>query len=70
MDKFNVGDKVICFIHGKGIVVSTDDSYDLPIKVEFTDNDCIDNYTSTGKYLEYHYLPTLYLENDSIFEKV
>jgi len=70
MGKFKVGDKVICFIHGNGIVVSTDDLYCYPIKVKFTDSGRFVRYSATGRYLEYHYLPTLYNENDSIFEKV
>ena len=47
---FKVGQKVICKVHGEGVVTEVEDMYTYPIGVDFLDGAWA-GYTSDGKLL-------------------
>ena len=56
---FEVGQEVVCFMHGDGLVIGINNSTDYPVKVRFTDAH-IGFYTIEGKLLEEYKIPNLY----------
>ena len=55
---FKVGQKVICKVHGEGVVTGTDEDGTYPVDVEFIGGEW-DCYTEDGKMFETDDEPSL-----------
>ena len=55
---FKVGQKVICKVHGEGVVTDTDEDGTYPVDVEFVGGEW-DCYTEDGKFFETDDEPSL-----------